>query len=108
MEVPDPAGGWRASPCASATVRTELLVRKRGQRHPKRQPCTATIAACPVRVAYPLDGRGRRTSERRVKVAWPVVVRIDNVDWEPWLLLTDWPVADEAGALRTFRMYRTR
>ena len=116
VEVPDPAGGWRAGTVAEAlglarplaTVRTELLVRKRGQRYPKRQPCTATIAACPVRVAYPLDVRGRRTSERRVKAAWLVVVRIDNVDWEPWLLLTDWPVEDAAGALRAFRMYRTR
>jgi len=52
--------------------------------------------------------RGRRTGERRVKAAWLVVVRIDNVDWEPWLPLTDWPVGDEAGALRAFRMYRTR
>ena len=116
VEVPDPAGGWRAGTVAEAlglarplaTVRTELLVRKRGQRYPKRQPCTATIAACPVRVAYPLDVRGRRTSERRVKAAWLVVVRIDNVDWEPWLRLTDWPVEDAAGALRAFRMYRTR
>jgi hypothetical protein len=116
VEVPDPAGGWRAGTVAEAlglarplaTVRTELLVRKRGQRYPKRQPCTATIAACPVRVAYPLDVRGRRTSERRVKAAWLVVVRIDNVDWEPWPLLTDWPVEDAAGALRAFRMYRTR
>ena len=116
VEVPDPAGGWRAGTVAEAlglarplaTVRTELLVRKRGQRYPKHQPCTATIAACPVRVAYPLDVRGRRTSERRVKAAWLVVVRIDNVDWEPWLLLTDWPVEDAAGALRAFRMYRTR
>jgi hypothetical protein len=116
VEVPDGAGGWRTGGIAEAqgqarelaTVRTELLVRKRGQRYPKRQPCTATIAACPVRVAYPTDVRGRRTSERRVKAAWLVVVRIANVDWEPWLLLTDWPVADEAGALRAFRMYRTR
>ena len=116
VEVPDGAGGWRTGSIAEAqgqararaTVRTELLVRKRGQRYPKRQPCTATIAACPVRVAYPLDVRGRRTGERRVKAAWLVVVRIDNVDWEPWLPLTDWPVGDEAGALRAFRMYRTR
>ena len=116
VEVPDPAGGWRAGTVAEAqglarqlaTVRTELLVRKRGQRYPKRQPCTATIAACPVRVAYPLDVRGRRTSPTRVKEAWLVVVRIDNVDWEPWLLLTDWPVVDPASAVRAFRMYRAR
>jgi hypothetical protein len=37
-----------------------------------------------------------------------VVVRLENVDWEPWLLLTDWPVTDPEQALRVFRMYRTR
>lgn len=116
VQVPDGAGRWRAGSIAEAhaqarelaTVRTELLARKRGQRAPKRQPCTARIAACPVRVAYPLDVRGRRTSERRAKQAWLAVVRIEGVDWEPWLLLTDWPVEDAAGALRAFRMYRTR
>ena len=116
VEVPDGAGGWRAGSIAEAqgqarelaAVRTELLVRKRGQRAPKRQPCTARIAACPVRVAYPTDVRGRRTSPKRVKDAWVVVVRIEGTDWEPWLLLPDWPVVDAAGALRAFRMYRTR
>ncbi len=116
VAVPDGAGGWRAGSIAEAqgqarelaAVRTELLVRKRGQRAPKRQPCTARIAACPVRVAYPTDVRGRRTSPKRVKDARVVVVRIEGTDWEPWLLLTDWPVVDAAGALRAFRMYRTR
>jgi hypothetical protein len=116
VEVPDAGGGWRPGTIAEAQgqarelahVRTELLVRKRGQRYAKRQPCTVRIAACPVRVAYPIDVRGRRTSPTRVRDAWLVVVRVDNVDWEPWLLLTDWPVTDEAGAVRAFRMYRTR
>ncbi|HVE74393.1 MAG TPA: hypothetical protein VNA30_04790 [Mycobacteriales bacterium] len=116
VELPDDGGGWRPGSVAEAhgqarelaRVRTELLVRKRGQRYLKRQPCTAIIAACPVRVSYPTDVRGRRTSPRRVKDAWVVVVRIEGVDWEPWRLLTDWPVADEAGAARAFRMYRQR
>jgi hypothetical protein len=116
VEVPDDDGGWRAGTIAAArgqarelaTARTELLVRKRGQRYPKRQPCTVRIAACPVRVSYPTDVRGRRTSPRRVEAAWLVVVRVEGVDWEPWLLLTDWPVEDEAGAVRAFRMYRQR
>ena len=116
IEVPDDAGGWRPGTIAAAqgqarelaAVRTELLVRKRGQRYAKRQPCTVRIAARPVRVAYPLDVRGRRTSPKRVQAAWLVVVRVEGVDWEPWLLLTDWPVADEADAVRAFRMYRTR
>jgi hypothetical protein len=116
VAVPDGAGGWRTGTIAEAqaqagelaTVRTELLVRKRGQRYLKRQPCTVRIAACPVRVAYPLDVRGRRTSPRRGQDAWLVIVRVQDVDGEPWLLLTDWPVADEAGAVRVFRMYRAR
>ena len=118
IEVPDGAGGWRPGTIAAAQaqarelarVRTELVVRKRGQRYTKRQPVTVRIAACPVRVTYPVDVRCRRTSEKRVREAWPwlVVVRADDVDWEPWLLLTDWPVADPASAVRVYRMYRTR
>lgn len=116
VEVPDGAGGWRAGTISEAAAqarelaqaRTELLVRKRGQRAAKRQPCTARIAACPIRASYPLDVRERRTSTRRVHEAWAVVVQVDNVEWEPWLLLTDWPVADAEQALRAFRMYRMR
>ena len=116
VEVPDGAGGWRAGTIAEAqraarelaVARTELLVRKAGRRYRKRQPCTVRIAACPVRVSYPVDVRSRRTSERRVKLAWVVVVRVEGVDWEPWVLLTDWPVEDRDGALRAFRMYRQR
>ena len=37
-----------------------------------------------------------------------MVVQVEGVDWEPWLLLTDWPVIDPASAVRAFRMYRTR
>lgn len=116
VELPDAAGGGRPGTIAQAqqqararaTVRTALLVRKRGQRYAKRQPCTVHLAACPVRVAYPLDVRDRRVSPKRSRDAWLVVVRVENVDWEPWLLLTDWPVTDEASAAQVFRMYRTR
>ncbi len=109
-------GTWKAGTIAEAQsqarevarVRTEMLVRKRGQRYTKRQPCTVHISACPLRVSYPLDVRTRRTSERRTKQGWLVVVQIEDVDWEPWLLLTDHPVEQEAGALRVFRMYRAR
>ena len=116
VEVPDAGGGWRPGTIAEAQgqarelarARTALLVRKRGQRYTKRQPCTVRIAACPVRVRYPTDVRGRRTSPKRVKDAWLVVVRVEDVDWEPWLLLTDWPVVDQASAVRAFRMDRQR
>lgn len=116
VERPDDAGGRRAGSIAEAqgqardlaTVRTELLVRKRGQRYTKRQPCTVRIAACPVRVTYPLDVRARRTGPKRSKETWLVVVRVEDVDWEPWLLLTDWPVTDQDSAARVFRLYRQR
>jgi hypothetical protein len=31
-----------------------------------------------------------------------------GTNWEPWLLLTDWPVEDEQQAVRIFAMYRQR
>jgi hypothetical protein len=116
VEGADGDSGWRAGSIAAAQeqahewarVRTELLVRKRGRRDRKRQPCPVRIAACPVRVRYPTDVRGRRTSPKRLKEAWLVVVRVEDVAWEPWLLLTDWPVTDPASAMRGFRMYRQR
>jgi hypothetical protein len=116
VEVPDGDGGWQAGSIAAAQeqaqewarARTELLVCKRGRSYRKRQPCTVRIAACPVRVSYPTDVRGRRTSPKRLKDAWLVEGRVEDVDWEPWLLLTDWPVTDAASAVRVFRMYRQR
>jgi hypothetical protein len=39
---------------------------------------------------------------------WLVQVRVLGVDWEPWLLLTDWPVTDAQSAVRIFTMYRQR
>jgi len=116
IEVPIADGVWAGTDVAAAAagaserarVHTELLVRKRGQRAAKRQPTTAIISARAVRLQYPLDGSDRRVSPRREKDAWLVRVALDNVDAEPWLLLTDWPVTDEASALRVFRMYRMR
>jgi hypothetical protein len=116
VELPDGAGGWRAGHLAEAAgpalelarVRAEMLVRKRGQRRQKRQPTTASVAAAPVRVRYRQDARTPRPGPARTKEAWLVVVRLENVDADPWLLLTDWPVEDEAAALRVFRMDRTR
>lgn len=91
-----------------ARVETEMLVRKRGQQHEKRQPVTAVISACPIRVRYQVDVRTREDGPIRYKRVWLVLVRLENVDWEPWLLLTDWPVRDAESAQRIFRMYRQR
>jgi len=116
VQHPDGAGGWRTGHLEEAVgrarelarVRTELLVRKRGQRRAKRQPTTAAVAACPLRVRYREDARTAHPGPERIKDAWLVVVRLENVDADPWLLLTDHPVADEAAALMVFRMYRMR
>jgi len=116
VEHPDGAGGGRPGHLGEAVgqapelarVRAEMPVRKRGQRREKRQPTTATVAACPVRVRDRADARTPHPGPERVQDAWLVVVRLENVDADPWLLLTDRPVADEAGALRAFRMDRMR
>jgi hypothetical protein len=91
-----------------ARVRTEMLVRKKGQRLKKRQPVTAVVSSLPIRVPYQVDQRTRADGEVRVKNAHLVVVRLENVDWEPWLLLTDHPVTNEQEGLKVFRMYRER
>jgi hypothetical protein len=39
---------------------------------------------------------------------WLVEVRVLGTDWEPWLLVTDWPVIDAQSAIRIFKMYRQR
>ena len=42
------------------------------------------------------------------RIVWLVEVRVLGVDWEPWLLLTDWPVTDAQCAVRILIMYRQR
>jgi hypothetical protein len=91
-----------------ARVRTELLIRKIGQRFTKRQPTTAIIRACPLQVPYQPGLRTTQPGPRHTQPVWLVEVRLDNVAQDPWLLLTDWPVTDETSALRIFRMYRER
>lgn len=94
--------------CELARVRTEMLVKKGGQRFPKRQPTTAVIRACPIGIRYQTGKRTPTVGPVQIKSVWLVEVRLENVATDPWLLLTDWPVNDEASALRIFRMYRTR
>jgi hypothetical protein len=94
--------------CEQARVRTEMLVKKVGQRFPKRQPTTAVIRACPIAIRYQADKRTPTVGPVQAKPVWVVEVRLENVASDPWLLLTDRPVTDEASALEVFRMYRTR
>jgi hypothetical protein len=89
-------------------LRTEIVVRKNGQKRRKLQPTTAIISACPFRVRHQVDIRTRKDGEVRDKDVWLVKVQLDNTAQEPWLLITDWPVTDEESALRAFRMYRER
>ncbi len=42
------------------------------------------------------------------KAVWLVQVVVLGTNWQPWLLLTDWPVENEQQALRIFAMYRQR
>ncbi len=81
-------------------------MRKWGQCYTQRQPVTMRIAACPVRVSsrlYPLDVGVWRTSPKRVTEARSVVWA-EDIAWDPWWLLADWPVVDQASAGRVFRM----
>lgn len=91
-----------------ARVRTEMLVRKIGQRLTKRQPTTAIIAVCPLQVTYQADLRTNAPGPPQRQPVWLVEVRLENVATDPWLLLTDWPVETEAAAVRIFQMYRMR
>ena len=42
------------------------------------------------------------------KAVWLVQVVVLGTHWEPWLLLTDWPVENEEQAVRLFAMDRQR
>lgn len=92
-----------------ARVETTLEVRLRGQRAAKRQPVTVELRACPARLSYEPTARHEVPTGQVVQRAvWVVEVRIADCDWEPWVLLTDWPVRTGVAALRVFQMYRQR
>ncbi len=91
-----------------AVVETALVVQKRGQKCAKRQKVKAHIAACPVRLTYPVASRREKPGATRQKMVWLVRVELEGLDWEPWWLLTDLPVLDAAGAVKVFRIYRQR
>ncbi len=76
---------------------------KRGKQvRPKKQPVPVELAACPLRVTYQTNVRRRGQGKSVTRDVWVVEVRVLGVAWEPWLLLTDWPVADAASATRIF------
>jgi hypothetical protein len=116
VSLPDGAGGWQTGSIATARermtvlaqVETELRVRKRGQRHPKRQAITIEIRACPLQVTYATNVRRVGPGAQITQTVWVLDVRALDTMLEPWLLLTDWEVSNEAQALRMFQMYRQR
>ena len=93
-----------------AMVRAKMEVPTGSQGHPKQQEVEVEISACSFQLAY--HSEVRRPSQGRDQIRhkdlWLVQVRVLNCPWEPWWLITDWPVATEAEAMRIFSMYRQR
>jgi hypothetical protein len=90
-----------------ARVEAEMVVKKVGQRRPKRQPVTATVAAVPVVVPYRRHAADEPDAAGE-RACWLVEVRLEGTRLEPWWLLTDRPVETAAQATEIFRMYRQR
>lgn len=91
-----------------ATAHTELPIRLQGQRQAKRQRVQVVLSACPLELKYRTNVRRPGPGKAVTKQLWLMEVRIVDSNWEPWLLLTDWPVEDGPGAVRIFQMYRQR
>jgi hypothetical protein len=118
IEYQDECGEWQTSPLAAvrpsgpwlAQVQTEMVVQRGRQVRPKAQLVTAEIRSRPFRVRYERQVRraGEAGAEWTTQDLWLVEVRLLGTKLEPWLLITDHPVADSASALRIFRMYRQR
>ena len=112
----DQQGAWHQGDIAQATahlrplarVETTLEVKRGKQVRPKKQPVPVELAACRLRVSYWTNVRRKGQGKLVTREVWLVQVRVLGVDWEPWLLLTDWAVTDAASAVRIFSMYRQR
>jgi len=112
------SGAWSRGPLEEAAkrlktlamVRTKLEVPLGDQVHPKRQEVDVEISACSFQLTYERDVRRptQGTKQTLHKALWLVQVRVLDCTWEPWWLITDWPVETEAQAMRIFCMYRQR
>jgi hypothetical protein len=91
-----------------ARVETTLEVKRGKQVRPKKQPVQVKLAACPLRLTYWTGVRRQEKGQQVSRDVWLVEVRVLGADWEPWLLLTDWPVQDPQSVVRIFTMYRQR
>jgi hypothetical protein len=82
---------------------------KRGKQvRSKRQPVKVKLSACLLRVTYQTNVRRKGHGRQVTRQVWLVEVRVLGVDWEPWLLVSDWPVSDAQSAVRICTMYRER
>ena len=59
-------------------------------------------------MTYRAGVRTKEPGPPQAKQVWLVEIRLEHVAEEPWLLLTDWPIEDDASAVRVCRMYRER
>ncbi len=92
-----------------AHAETSLEVQRGKQARPKKPPVVVELAACPLRLTYESNvGRPGGKGPHVTKPVWLVQVQVLGTNWEPWLLITDWPVEDEEQAVRIFAMYRQR
>ena len=112
----DRQGQWHEGDIAQARAHVRRLAQveprmevKRGKQvRPKKQPVKVNLLACPLRVTSQTNVRRQGQGRQVTHDVWLVEVRVLGVDWEPWLLLTDWPVQDAQSAVRIFTMYRQR
>ena len=112
------SGGWTKEPLEEAAKRlkklamvcTKMEVPLGHQAHPRQQEVDVEISACSFRLPYERDVRRPTQGTRQTlhRTLWLVQVRVLDCTWEPWWLITDWPVETEATAMRIFCMYRQR
>jgi len=91
-----------------ASAQMQLEIRLPGQPRCKRQTVTAELSACPLELTYNAHVRRVEEYHEQHQALWLVQVRVLKSDWEPWLLITDWPVTDADSSVRILRMYRQR
>jgi ubiquinone/menaquinone biosynthesis C-methylase UbiE len=117
VEFQDQAGQWQQGDLAQACTQlrplaraeTSLEVRRGKHTHPKKQPVLVDLSACPLRLSYWSNVRRRGGKGKPMtKAVWLVQVVVLGTQWEPWLLLTDWPVENEQQAVRLFALDRQR
>lgn len=111
-------GAWSKGPLEEAAKRLKTLAMVRAkmevpigkQEHPKQQAVDVEISACSFRLAYHSEVRRPSQGPDQIlrKDLWLVQVRVLNCSWEPWWLMTDWPVETAAEATHIFGMYRQR